>query len=752
MNESNAARKPWLSRLASRHIWRLASFLVLLCLLALQLSGSQVPAGRGGPIDRLDALLYDWRFQLLPPEREPILPIVIVDLDEATQQREGRWPWDRGKVAALIQALRGHGATLIGFDVVFSEPGVNPASVLLASEILPQDAQRIVATNEEKFDGDAVLAATLDPYVVLGYFLHADGASAGVLPPPFLLLDAESAATSTVLRLPDYTGSLPILLSSGASSGFVVAIPDSDGVVRRMPMVLRHGDGVYTSLSLEMARLALGAPWVRLQTAQHGGMDIVTGLHVGPGLFVPLDKAGSLLIPYRGGARSYLTLSATEVLRGDAPASELAALQNAIVLVGTSALGLSDLRTTPLQTGFPGVEAHANVLDALLLASLGANAFYHRPDWADGAAFAATVVLGLVLALVLPGQSPRTMLALVAALLVVLVGANGALWHYHHMALPLAAPLLVALAIALINIVGGYLSANRQRRAIQSLFSEYVPAAYVERIVNAPAAVSLAGEQRHMTVLFADVRNFTAISEPLSATQVKLLLNRYLSSVTEIIFAHQGTIDKYVGDLVMAFWNAPLDDAHHASHAVSAALAMQEGMQVLRREFADEGLPKLQIGVGLNTGPMNVGDMGSRFRRAYTVLGDAVNLGARLESLTAFYNVPILVSEYTRNNAAEFLYRTVDHVKVKGRSEAVEIFQPLCLKGAASAEQLDRVARYEQAVTHYRAGDWGLARAAFQQLYLDEPDPLYQLYLDRLNSSEEHPPAGWSAVFTHFEK
>lgn len=483
-------------------------------------------------------------------------------------------------------ALRGHGAAIIGFDVVFSEPGLNPATQILQAGNLPDAARRALEKDEAAFDGDAVLAEVLDPFVVLGFFLHADGASTGSLPPPMMLLDEQTRMRSTLRALPDYTGSLPQLVESGASSGFVVAIPDVDGGVRRMPMVLRHEEGVYTSLSLEMARLALNAPWLRLLTAEQGERQVITGVQVGRHLRLPLDESGNMLVPYRGTGGSYPTISATKVMQGDAPPHQLAALQNALVLVGTSALGLSDLRTTPLETGFPGVEAHANLLDAMLQAAMGEKTFYYQPDWAPGGALVVSLGVGLLLALLLPGRSPRLMLAIAAGCLLLVAAGNAALWHYWHLSLPVAAPLLIVVALALLNIIAGYLSANRQRRAIQGLFSEYVPAAYVERMVSEPNAVNLSGEQRNMTVLFSDVRNFTAISEHLSAGELKDLLNRYLSAVTEIIFHHHGTIDKYVGDLVMAFWNAPLDDEQHAAHGVAAALAMQARMQELRREFA----------------------------------------------------------------------------------------------------------------------------------------------------------------------
>lgn len=769
----------------SPYRWRLTALgLVLMALfVALQVFSSNDPS-RNTVLTRVNAVWYDLRFQLLPPEREARIPIVIVDLDEATQQREGRWPWDRRKVAQLIQSLQEHGAALIGFDVVFSEPGANPARQVLDAANLPAPVDRALTFLIDEFDGDAALGRALGDSTVLGYFFHADGGKSGSLPPPFLeLSDDAPAFSSTLITLPDYTANLAVLTDSARASGFVVAVPDADGIVRRMPLVIRYENGVYASLSLEIARLAVGAPWVRLDQVQRNGRTVVTGVQVGRQLRIPLDERGNMLVPYRGAAGSFSTVSATGVLQNDAPANLLAALDGAIVLVGTSALGLSDLRTIPLQTGFPGVEVHANVIDTLLYAATQPEAvsaspalatsskfssllpsasnerspFYLRPDWEAGASLALLVLSGLVLALGLPGRAPSMMLVLTSGWLLLVVGTNLLMWQFWHLALPLTLQLAMVIAIGVMNIAGGYVATNRQKKAIQTLFGEYVPADHVRRMLADPTQISLEGEQRNMSVLFADVRNFTALSESLSATELKSALNRYLSAITAVIFEHHGTIDKYVGDLVMAFWNAPLDDPHHARQAVQAALTMQERMARLRQEFAAEGLPIFHIGIGINTGLMNVGDMGSTYRRAYTVLGDAVNLASRLEGLTDFYGVPILVSDSTRAQAPGFAYRTVDHVRVKGRRQALMISQPVfSLDNAANIDSavIASIDAYEQAVIDYRERRWAEARSTFDALSRRDPnDALYRLYLDRMVSTDSDTlDSKWSAVYEHETK
>lgn len=715
---------------------------------------------------RVDALWYDLRFEMLAPERALRMPIVIIDLDEQSLQREGRWPWDRAKVAQLVQQLKAAGIGLIGFDVVFSEPGPNPAAAiskyLLSQELaLAQEKNwnELLDQVGDELDGDQQLAAELGADTVLGFFLHNDGADAGQLPPAPLLLDLDSPQPE-LLTMANATANIPALNRNFPAQGFVVAIPDGDGVVRRMPLVMQHQDGLYHALSLEIVRLALGAPWSRLRTTtEESQSPILTSLHIGNALEIPVDPQGQLLVPYRGGAGSFPTLSATQVLRDELSTTQRKTLAGAIALIGTSALGLADLRTTPLQTSYPGVEVHANLIDAMLYAAWlkeqgenPANAFYLSPDWEQGAVLLQIIIFGILLSVGLPGRTPRQMFSLALACLILIIGLNLGLWHYAHLALHVALILLTALAITGFNVIYGYYSTARQKQQIQNLFGEYVPPEHVRFMLSRPDAISLEGEQKAMSVLFADVRNFTAISEGLSPAELKSTLNRYLSAVTEVIFAHQGTIDKYVGDLIMAFWNAPLDDPNHAEHAVQAALAMQKRLVALRAEFAKEGLPQFHVGIGINTGSMNVGDMGSAYRRAYTVLGDAVNLAARLESLTSFYQLPILLSDTTRQAAPDFVYRTVDYVRVKGRKQPLYISQPLAPTGTLSAQEQAFYRASDQALQQYQQGCFEDARQTFVQLTKQAPnDPLLALYLQRLDAQRTHPEA-WQPIFDHEQK
>src|SRR5690554_1956744 len=741
--------------------WILAGLALVVLLLSVELAWLANPS-QLKIVTRFNNLLYDARFALLPPKRSVELPIVIVDLDEDSIQQEGRWPWDRAKIADLVYALQNNGAGLIGLDIIFSEPSRNPAQQILEQADLPDSVRNVLELEQDRFDSDLALAKALGANTVPGYFFQNDTGSAGQLPFPFYQLSKEQQEHNRLLTMNSYTGSLPVLANRAIGQGFVVAVPDLDGVVRRVPLVIRHENEVYASLSLVLAQFALGAPWLKLGLVNNGHEWVATDINIGNQVQVPLSADGSLLVPYKGYAKTFTTVPATRVLQNTLTDKERELINGGIVLVGTSALGLADLRTIPLQTSYPGVEVHANVLDAILQASLGEATFYQYPDWAPAASLLLLFFVGVLLAIILPGRTPLVMLvfSLVSGLGV--VGLNAWFWQQMHLALSLFLQLLLVLLLSSFNLAVGFFETNRNKREIQNLFGAYVPPAHVEQILANPEAATMEGEQRNMTVLFADVIGFTALSEALTTAELKELLNRYLTEVTHIIFAHQGTIDKYVGDMVMAFWNAPLHDANHAQNGVLTALAMQEKVNELKAEFIKDGLLPIAVGIGLNTDLMNVGDMGSSYRRAYTVLGDAVNLGSRLEGLTRFYGAEILVSDETRKHCPDVLFRRLDRIQVKGKNEPVEVFEPLCLLSQASVHFRNDVELFEQALRHYRAQEFGQAKEIIQQLLVDDAAYtverqsralLYQQYLERIAELEKTPlPDDWDAVFTHTSK
>ncbi|MEF8793666.1 CHASE2 domain-containing protein [Thiohalorhabdus sp.] len=704
---------------------------------------------------RLEGVAYDLRFDLTRPFAEgEDAGVVIVDIDERSLREEGRWPWPRAKVADLVERLFAAGAVVVGMDTVFAEPERNLArrtrERLRAVPDLepPETVWDILDRAAPKLDGDRTLARALTGTdTVLGFMLSSDAPNKGALGPPLTAAGLGDPATTGIRNIPGHLGNLAPLQEAAASAGFFSILPDGDGILRRYHLVLGHEGEVYPSLALAMARLYLLAEEVEIHTAPVGDVRPVDHLELA-NMRLPTDGEGAVLVPYRGEQHSFPYIAATDVLSGAIGSDRLA---GKLVLVGSSAQGLFDLRATPVANVFPGVEVHANVLRGILT-----QRFPKRPNWAEGANFAFMMVGGLLLAGLLPRLRPLMLTMVSLGVAVVLAVTNIALWDRLQWDVPLALPLIMVLVLGSLNMAYGFLFEERRRLQLKDLFSQYVPPELVEEIAADPdSAASLGGERREMTVLFADIRGFTTISEALSASELKDLLNRFFTPMTRIIFENRGTIDKYVGDMIMAFWGAPLTDPDHAGNAVAAALAMQAEAERLGETLAAEGYPEIAIGVGLNTGPMNVGNMGSDYRRSYTVLGDAVNLGSRLEGLTKTYGVGVVVGETTRAGLEDaFLFRRLDRVRVKGRAEPLTIYQPLCATEAADAGIREEVAAHERALDAYFHRDWATAREVFGELADSHPDdPLYRLFLERMAETDPTDlAADWDGVYRHESK
>ena len=459
------------------------------------------------------------------------------------------------------------------------------------------------------------------------------------------------------------------------------------------------------------------------------------GFDVG-GLALPTAADGTALIPFRGKPKTFRYYSAADVLAGTAPAD----FAGAIALVGTTAKGLQDLRPTPLAADFPGVEIHASLLSGMLNQNL-------KSVPANANAIEALIMLltGLVVLFVIPYRDPLFNALGVVAVMGLVAAANLLLWIKLNEVVPVAATLLMLAVLFGWNMLAGFMREERKIRRVSAMFGEYVPRERVAQMVESGERYSMVGESRTMTVLFSDVRDFTALSENLPPRELSAMLNAYLTPMTEIIHAHRGTVDKYVGDAIMAFWGAPIDNPNHARDAVLAALAMQRRISSLAQEFKKRGWPELVIGVGINTGAMNVGDMGSEFRKAYTVLGDAVNLASRLEGLTKEYGVAVIIGEDTRAAVPDIRCREIDRVRVKGRAHPVTIFEPLPEAEEASAGE---IAAWEKALLQYRERRFADAAASLAALASAHPATrLYAYFAQRCAAyAAARPPADWDGA------
>jgi len=751
----------------------------------------QIAPSRGlaSLIDRLDSLVYDQRFNLMPkPLRNPDHKIVVVDIDERSLQAEGRFPWDRVKVGQLVEKLDQYGVLVTGFDITFPEPQRNLVQDLL-SRVEEGQLQDGVAENlsllADDLDADSYFAraignAAMDVVLALS-FNPVEEVQYGALPNSIFAMDEATVDSVSLQEMAGYTGNIPVLQELASGAGIMNQLPDIDGIIRRVPLVVRYQNRLYPTLALEMARVYFFEESFELVTQPLGNVLQVEGIRIGrnAGQYeLATDARAQVLVPYVG--RSYLSgegqypyVSATDVLNDRV---DPAILENALVLVGTTATGLFDLRSTPLEAVYPGVEVHANILNGILdsfivqevaageqtnlqqamsgIGSSVAPSFPYKPVWESGALVVVLVVAGFLLSFLLPVLGPA-MLGLVSLALVALaIWGNFMLWSIYRMDIALTLILLLIVLLSVINMAYGFLSERLSRKTIKGMFDQYVPPAHIDAMLENPEAYSFEGESREMTVLFSDIRDFTSVSESLTATELKQLLNEFFTPVTSIIFDYNGTIDKYVGDMVMAFWGAPLEDKNHRSNAVAAALDILAKVEELRTELAAKGLPAVNIGVGINTGMMNVGDMGSVYRRSYTVLGDAVNLGSRLEGLTKFYGVKLLIGEKTYKSLDGFVCRLIDKVKVKGKDNAVKAYEPLCRIAQATPKLLQDLADYHAALDCYFNKDWDSAQQRFAALHASDPHALiHEIYLERIAAlRHETLPDDWDGAFQHTSK
>lgn len=705
-------------------------------------------------VDQLSAILYDYRLQLVMP-RTMDERIVILDIDEKSLKEEGHWPWSRDRLALLMDKLFDkYGVAVAGFDVVFAER--DESSGLRVLQKIGQDQlrgdaqfQAALAQIRPQLEYDRLFADKIkNRKVVLGYYLTSQDEihTTGSLPAPLFPTGAFRGRPIGFTSWNGYGANLPELQQAAASGGHFNPLVDFDGEVRRVPMLVEYGGAYYESLSLAVVRTLLGQPelvpgFAEGDTSGYGGLEWLELDTARGRLIIPVDADVATFVPYRGRQGSFRYISATDVLHDRIEVSQL---RNKIVLVGTTAPGLLDLRATPVAEVYPGVEIHANMIAGILDQNLK-----EHPAYMVGAEVVWLLLIGITLSFLLPKLSPAKAILLSIFMFSATLGISVFAWHHGNL-LFLAANSLVMIALLFaLDMSYGYFVESRTKRQITGLFGQYVPSELVEEMAEHPESVSMEGDSREMTILFSDVRGFTSISEGLDPKELTLLMNEFLTPLSRVVHKHRGTIDKYMGDCIMAFWGAPLPDADHARHAILAGIEMQATLKALQPHLKQHGWPEIRIGVGVNTGRVSVGNMGSEVRVAYTVMGDAVNLASRLEGITKQYGVGIIVGENTRNTVTDFVYRELDHVRVKGKDKPVAIYEPIGLLTEVSQTMQDEVDQFHEMRCLYCQQNWDQVELQLANLQRMSPDTaLYGIYAERIAYFRKNPPAAdWDGVF-----
>jgi adenylate cyclase len=696
---------------------------------------------------------YDARLKITLPEKVD-KQVVIVDIDEKSLNELGQWPWNRNIMARISDVLFDYyHIKAIGYDILFAEEDIDEGAKMLeemADGVLGDNPEFITEYNRviPSLRHDQLFAEALKKRkTVMGFVMDTDTIK-GTLPPAITRLDKKTLDRLPLAKPEGYTANLELLQNSAFSGGFFDnPLLDDDGVFRRVPLLQAYDGYLHESLALALTRAALGSPPIEMVIeTNEDGRDLFLEWVTTGEIAIPVDHHSGVLVPYIGKQKSFEYLPATDVLNKRIAKEKL---EGKITLFGASAPGLLDLRTTPLEPTFPGVEVHANIIQGILDGRI-----LHAPGYTQGFEFILIALIGIILTFALPMLSALYSTLVIVLSIIILIASNFYAWTSAQLVLPIAAPVLLVILLFALQMTYGFFVESRGKRQLAHLFGQYVPPELVDEMSAKMDDINLDGEMRDMSVLFSDVRGFTTISESLEPKELTSYINAFLTPITKVIHDNRGTIDKYMGDAVMAFWGAPLEDKQHALHALNAAIAIVERMKSLREEFTEKQWPQIYVGVGVNTGIMNVGNKGSEFRVDYTILGDAVNLGSRLEGLTKVYGVDIITSEFTKHEVPEYEYRELDRVRVKGKEKPVTIYEPLGLLENISKEERKLLRQFHIGIKQYRAQNWDAAeREIFALSQLEPQRKIYKIYLDRIMFYRKNPPAAdWDGSFTHTSK
>ena len=710
-------------------------------------------------VEQMRHRVFDEYQRLKPRAYSNDIPVRILDIDDESLSRVGQWPWPRDVMAEIVARLNEVGASAVVFDMVFSQPDrLSPKSLRQMLPNRPEFAEArkgLLAIP----DNDELFAQTVEgSYVVTGFALTGTETSG---PTPEIKAGFAENGDRAAPYLPAYAGAMKVLTNievKAAGNGALNAIPESDGVYRRIPMFMTLKDKIYPSLVAESLRVAQDASTFIIRAVGASGEEGfgetgLVGFKVGA-VTVPTDENGQIWVRFTGDIPDRY-VPAWQLLEGKAPAEKL---EGHIVLIGTSAAALKDLRATPLNPAAAGVSLHAEALETILTGN-----FLNRPDFAHGLEVVASLLLGLLLIWLLPKWG-----SIWCAVLTVCAvgGVFGGAWYAFDVYNWLLDPIYFSLVILIIYLTQSlliYLATEAERARVRGAFGMYLSPALVEQLASDPEQLKLGGEMKDISIMFCDVRGFTSISELYDPEGLTQLINKFLTPMTQVIMDRMGTIDKYMGDCIMAFWNAPVDVPTHVTEACNSALVMFDKLEELNQELESEAINNnkefrpLKIGIGLNTGTCCVGNMGSTQRFDYSILGDDVNLCSRLEGQSKGYGVDIVISETTKVAAPDFATIELDLIQVKGKTVPVRIF---ALIGNNEVQSSDWFKEFNpihaELISEYRNQNWENATSLSQkarQVAGEKYDGLYDLFDERIAEYQINPPGeNWDGVYIATDK
>lgn len=686
-------------------------------------------------LDSFDNRIRDSYF-IFKGETKTSNNVVIIDIDDSSIKEFGQWPWSRNILSKIIENLTNSNIAVVGMDIVFAEEDRTSPSLI---------AKKLGIKKElENYDFEFSQVISTSP-VILGYSFNIEDNNSSKNSPqiPAIFIEKnKNSDTNYLIEAFGTTLNLPILQENSYSSGFFNIIPDESGVIRSVPLLISYNDTLYPSLALEMIRALNDTQKVFVNYDENGVSNIQLG-----DFYIPTDKFGRIFINYRGASKSFQYISAKDIYNNNFKVEDI---EGKIALLGTSATGLYDLRATPYENVFPGVEVHANVIDNILQGD-----FIQKASYLDGVNIVSILVLAFFV-FFLVSVTPFFLKPFVFILFfsTYVVFSYQALFSYG-LVLNIVFPMLSIVLAFVFSIIIDFFYNIKQEKAIKNKFASKVSKSVMEDILKNIDNNEFSAKNKEITIFFSDIRGFTQISEQLKAKELIEYLNAYMEPMSSIIIKNQGTIDKFIGDAIMAYWNAPIDVENHADMAVKASLEQLVALDELNRKFVKDKLPIIDIGIGLNSGEVIVGEMGSSLRSDYTVIGDAINLGSRVESLCKYYGSKLNITNFTKDKLKEkYIFRFLDFVRVKGKNQPVEIWQVIG-KGEVQDELKDELEDYHKAIEFYKESNFLDALELFIKLDNLENKTnknIYKIYIKRCEEFIQTPPKDFDGVYEHTTK
>jgi adenylate cyclase len=697
-----------LTEIKKDFIYILSSIIIVSLISAIYIFAPKLPSS-------IDNRLKDYMFTLRGEEAPKSDSVVIIDIDEKSLKSLGQWPWPRDILATILRNLTNNDVAIIGLDIVFAEEDrTSPHKVFEKLNIEKDDIPN--------YDFEFAQTVASTP-TILGYqFEFQEKKHINKEAPSIQTIFIEknkNLGENYLLEAKGTILNIPVIQDNSYSSGFFNNIPDESGVIRSVPLIISYDDEIYPSLALETLRIALGIKRININYDENGVKNLQLNDYI-----IPTDRHGRLIINFRGKEKTFDYISAVDIYNNDFKKEDI---KDKIVLIGTSAAALFDLRATPFESIFPGVEVHANAIDNII-----AKDFLYEPSWVDGA----NILIILLIVFITSYLTRKIHLIFIPLLITSLLFITSYLIYYtffnYGLVLNIFFPLISIVLSAIITIMLQYFYEIKKKDEIKNKFASKVSKDVMEQLLKDVNNNQLQAQNKEITVFFSDIRGFTKISEDIKQPDLLVkYINKYMTPMSEIITRNKGTIDKYIGDAIMAYWNAPFNVKNHEDKAVKSALEQLSELNNLNISLRQNNQPEIDIGIGITTGIATVGEIGSIGRSDYTVIGDTINIGSRVESLCKFYGVKLIITNFTKDNLKDnYTFRYIDYVKLKGKDEAIELWEVINIKNISSdlKKELDL---YNNAIKLYKEEKLEEAEKIFEKLEEKNPCIIYKIYLAR---------------------